>query len=295
MLITRGQSSDWSVKSIRSHPANKCFSINYSDIMTDNYCRKSGPREPVPEAYSQKKRDQMNTTAEYEAYGAENMTANKRVQFQVRLSDAEIEATTRRIADTHNVVNQLEWEIHCVPPKDQMWFMNAFSTCLVQFEAWWPTIRVQELRKTIEQRVIHFGYPKMHLWSHISEWIRQMGSGDNITTDISEWLHISNVKEAYWSSNEVNYIQQMLKHNDRCTGLDFMEETVSYLALQGWYDTNSVKVFNLLAAADIRQIHIEPIFYSFTIVRKSHFPAPYHNRYIIWEKLMYVACAEESN
>jgi len=237
----------------------------------------------------------MNTTAEYEAYGAENMTANKRVQFQVRLSDAEIEATTRRIADTHNVVNQLEWEIHCVPPKDQMWFMNAFSTCLVQFEAWWPTIRVQELRKTIEQRVIHFGYPKMHLWSHISQWIRQMGSGDNMTTDISEWLHISNVKEAYWSSNEVNYIQQMLKHNDRCTALDFMEETVSYLALQGWYDTNSVKVFNLLAAADIRQIHIEPIFYSFTIVRKSHFPAPYHNRYIIWEKLMYVACAEESN
>jgi len=28
----------------------------------------------------------------------------------------------------------------------------------------------------------------------------------------------------------------MLNHNDRCTGLDYMEETLSYLAIQGWYD-----------------------------------------------------------
>jgi hypothetical protein len=77
-----------------------------------------------------------------------------------------------------------------------------------------------------------------------------MGSGDKSTTDMSERLHISNVKEAYRSTNNVNYIQQMLKHNDRCTGPDYMEETQSYLALQGWYDIDSAKVFNLLSAAD---------------------------------------------
>jgi len=77
-----------------------------------------------------------------------------------------------------------------------------------------------------------------------------MGSGDNFTTDISEWLHIGNVKEAYQSTNKVNYIQQMLKHNGRCTGLDYMEETLSYLALQGWYDIDSVKGFNEQPAAD---------------------------------------------
>jgi len=44
----------------------------------------------------------------------------------------------------------------------------------------------------------------------------------------------------------------MLKHNDQCTGLDYMEETPSYLALQGWYDMDSAKVFNLLSAADKR-------------------------------------------
>jgi len=77
-----------------------------------------------------------------------------------------------------------------------------------------------------------------------------MGSGDNCTTAISEWLHIANVKEAYWSSNKVNYIRQMLTHNDQCTGLDYVEETLSYLALQGWYDIDFAKVFNLLSATD---------------------------------------------
>jgi len=80
-----------------------------------------------------------------------------------------------------------------------------------------------------------------------------MGSGDNFTTDISEQIHIGNVKEAYRSTNKVNYIRQMLKHNDRSTGLDYTEETLSYLALQGWYDIDLAKVFNLLSAADKRR------------------------------------------
>jgi hypothetical protein len=80
-----------------------------------------------------------------------------------------------------------------------------------------------------------------------------MGSGDNFTTNISEWVHIGNVKEPYRSSNKVNYIRQMLKHNDRSTGLDYMGETLSYLALHGWYDIDLAKVFNLLAATDKRR------------------------------------------
>jgi hypothetical protein len=42
----------------------------------------------------------------------------------------------------------------------------------------------------------------------------------------------------------------MLKQNDRSTGLDYMEETLWYLALQSWYDIDSAKGFNLLFAAD---------------------------------------------
>jgi len=74
-----------------------------------------------------------------------------------------------------------------------------------------------------------------------------MSSGDNVTTDSSEKLHIANVKEAYRSSNKVNFIRQMLMHND------YMEETLSYLALQGLYDIDSANGFNFLAAADTQR------------------------------------------
>jgi hypothetical protein len=76
-----------------------------------------------------------------------------------------------------------------------------------------------------------------------------MGLGDNFTTDISELLHISNVKDGYCSSNKVNYTRQILKYNDRRSGLDYMEETLCYLALQGWYDVDSAKVRNYLRVA----------------------------------------------
>jgi len=90
----------------------------------------------------------------------------------------------------------------------------------------------------------------MHLVSIVSGWIWWIGSGDNFTTDISDWWHIGNVNEAYQSAIKVNYSRQMLNHNDRCTGLDYMEETLSYFALQGWYDIDSAKVFNILSATD---------------------------------------------
>jgi len=45
----------------------------------------------------------------------------------------------------------------------------------------------------------------------------------------------------------------MLKHNDLSTALDYMEETLSYLALQGWYDIDLAKGFNLLSTADKRR------------------------------------------
>jgi len=77
-----------------------------------------------------------------------------------------------------------------------------------------------------------------------------MGSGDNLTTNISDMLPISDVKEVYRSTNKVNEIQPMLKNTDQCTSHDYMEEMLPYLALQGRYDIDSAKVFNLLSTAD---------------------------------------------
>jgi hypothetical protein len=93
----------------------------------------------------------------------------------------------------------------------------------------------------------------MHLGCHIWESIRWIGSGDNFTTNIAERLHIAHVKKEYWSSNKVNGIGQMIRHNDWYTGLDYMEETISYFALNGWYDVDSIEDFNLLSATAIRR------------------------------------------
>jgi len=90
------------------------------------------------------------TAAEKEAYGPVNMTANNCVQFQVCLSDAGIEATTWTNADMNHVGNQLERDIYGTTSKDQMRFTKKVSFHIVEFEAWWQAIGVQELQKTIE-------------------------------------------------------------------------------------------------------------------------------------------------
>jgi len=222
---------------------DKLFECHERQLLQKVRIKATGPRSKLAKDFAL-----MKAAAEDEAYGVANMTADMRLQFQIRLSDAETEATTWSLADTEWVTNQLEREIYDITSNQQERLMMEFSIRLIEFEAWWETIAIQALRKSIEQREIHFGYPKMHLVSNISESIWRMGSGENFTTDISEQLHIANLKEAHRSTNKVNYIRQMLKHNDRCTGLDYMEETLSYLALQGWYDIDSAKVFNLLSA-----------------------------------------------
>jgi hypothetical protein len=98
-----------------------------------------------------------------------------------------------------------------------------------------------------------------------------MGSGDNYTADISERRHITTVNMGYRFSNKVNYIRQMLKNNDRCTGIDYIKKTLLHLVLEGWYDVDSATAFNLLSATDtqrspprahllrLQTVHDEPI------------------------------------
>jgi len=85
----------------------------------------------------------------------------------------------------------------------------------------------------------------MHLLSHISESIRQMGSPDNFSTDVSELLHVEMVKEAYRSTNRVNFEEQMLWYNDRYTGLAYMVQTLEYLALHGSFDSDTARTLRM--------------------------------------------------
>jgi len=128
--------------------------------------------------------------------------------------------------------------------------MKELSIRLIDIEAWWHDIGIQEHRKIIDLCIIHILYPMMHHVREMEESIRRIGSGHNSNTNRCEWLHIGNVKEAYRSTNKADYIQQMQNHNNQCTSLDYMQQTLSYLALQCWYDIDSVIIFNLLSAAN---------------------------------------------
>ena len=100
-----------------------------------------------------------------------NITTDKPLQIQVHLCDAETEATTWSLADTEQVIIQLEREISGITSHEEKKFKTEFSIRLIRFDAWLETIGFQSLRRSIEQHVINFGYPKMHFVSHISQSI----------------------------------------------------------------------------------------------------------------------------
>jgi len=81
------------MKSNKEDLLNPSFSINLSNILTNNCWKKSGLRKQFPEAVA-KKLPEMKTTGEEEVYKMPNMTSDTSVEFEVYLSDAETEATT---------------------------------------------------------------------------------------------------------------------------------------------------------------------------------------------------------
>jgi hypothetical protein len=84
----------------------------------------------------------MKTAVEDVAYWAVHITANMRVEFQVCLSDAEIDPTIFRMADLNCIVNPLEREMYGITSNDQMGFRQGFSIHVVEFEACWQAIGV---------------------------------------------------------------------------------------------------------------------------------------------------------
>jgi len=112
-------------------------------------------------------------------------------------------------------------------------------------ERGWAQARIDREYEKLRVEVYHFQFPKMHLLSHISDSIRRMGSPDNFSTDVSELLHVEMVKEAYRSTNRVDFEKQMLWYNDRYTGLAYMIQTLEYLALRGSFDSDTARTLKL--------------------------------------------------
>jgi len=131
-----------------------------------------------------------------------------------------------------------------------MQLKKTLPMSLIKFEASWQAIGIQELRKTIIQGVIHFGYPKLHLASHVSQYIWQIRSGEIFSLNISDMLYTGNVKQRYRSTNKLNFMRQLLKHNDQSSGYNYMEMSHSHPGLRGWSPIDSAQVLNLLSTAD---------------------------------------------
>jgi hypothetical protein len=102
------------------------FHHHERQLLQEVRTKATGPRSIFAKELALRK-----AAAEDEAYGAANMTADKRVQFQNRLSNAETEATASSLADSELVTNQLEREIYGITSNEQMRFQKEFSLRLI--------------------------------------------------------------------------------------------------------------------------------------------------------------------
>ena len=75
--------------------------------------------------------------------------------------------------------------------------------------------------------------------------ICRIGLSDNFSTNLLQLLNIENVKEAYCTSNGVQYEKQMLWYNDRHTGIAYMVLVLEHLALSRMYNHDTARVLGL--------------------------------------------------
>jgi hypothetical protein len=92
-----------------------------------------GTKATSPRSIFAKQLALSNAAAKGKSYRVPNMTANKRLQYQIDLSNAEGEATIRSLADTEHVTTQLKREIHVITSNEQMRFKKEFSLRLIIF------------------------------------------------------------------------------------------------------------------------------------------------------------------
>lgn len=72
-----------------------------------------------------------------------------------------------------------------------------------------------------------------------------MGSPDNFSTNVSELLDIEMMKEAYCSTNRVNFKEQIRWSNYRHKRLAYMIQTMEYNVLHGSFDSDTVQTIRM--------------------------------------------------
>ena len=113
----------------------------------------------------------------------------------------------------------------------QLKLCHTMTEKCLKYDRKWDSRKCPNLWKQLTLQFYHFGKPKMHLLCHYHKFITRMGAHNNFSTKISKLLHILNIKKVYHASNGVNFMLQLLQHNDRYTTIDYMEQILQWLAV----------------------------------------------------------------
>lgn len=103
--------------------------------------------------------------------------------------------------------------------------------------------RIDDLKYTLQgtssDRPINFNFPKFHVLSHYTDFIRYYGSLVNHNSAIQENFHKILLKEYYDRTNKQdNYEEQILKHNTRRVNVQAMQGIISFRSTMRTIDEN---------------------------------------------------------
>jgi hypothetical protein len=103
--------------------------------------------------------------------------------------------------------------------------------------------RIDDLKYTLQVsssgKPINFNFPKFHVLSHYTDFIRDYGSLVNHNSSVQENFHKILLKEYYNRTNKQdNYEEQILKHNTRRVNVQAMQGILSFRSTTGTIDEN---------------------------------------------------------
>ena len=175
-----------------------------------------------------------------------------------------------------------------------MWFKKEFSIHLIEFDAWWKAIGIQKVSKTIKQQVIHFGYPRCIFWVICQSWFCEsvlltisapIFLNSYISAIRKRWIDLPTKPMTLdWCSSTMTGVLVLTKWRRHCHNLPIKAGML----------LTQQKLWTYYPLPINEKILAQPTFYASSIVRKSHFFAQYHNRYIMWDNPRSTECTEVS-
>ena len=103
--------------------------------------------------------------------------------------------------------------------------------------------RIDDLKYTLQgtssDKPINFNFPKFHVLSHYTDFIRYYRSLVNYNSSTQENFHKILLKEYYDRTNKQdNYEEQILKHNTRRVNVQAMQGIISFRSTMRTIDEN---------------------------------------------------------